>query len=172
MISAILAILGSSSIGSIIGLLGGLANRWLDQKNKKADQEFELKKLEAEREFMKEEYSHRIQVTTIEAEGRAEAAGYDAMAASYSFAVPTSQDGIVDKISKVIRPLLTLAFFFFTIYVFSEISLLMKERSIALDDDKVLELYTYTIQWIFFQAGASIGWWFAMRPGKVPTFKN
>jgi hypothetical protein len=172
MLTAILAILSSTGVGSIIGLLGGIANRWIDLKNKDRDYAFELQKMDKEREYLKDEIAGKVEVATIEGEAKIESSAYDALQASYSFAQTDRRDGWVDKFSKAVRPFLTLAFFFLSMYVFYEIHTLLKNAGEALDVAEVMKLYKYAIEWIFFQAGVSIGWWFAMRPGKLFNTKE
>lgn len=172
MVTLILGLLSSAGFGSIIGLVGGIVNRLIDLKAKGLDQSHELKKMDKERELIKEEYEGRKQVVTIEGEAKVESAAYDAMAASYSFAAPNSKDGWVDKVSKIIRPFLTVAFFFFTIYVFYKINTLMVEVKVTPSPEELLNIWKAVIEWILFQAGVTIGWWFANRPSKAPTFKG
>ncbi len=169
MLTGLLALLSSSAVGSIIGLFGGLLNRKIDLQAKRMDQEHEIKKLQEQGKFLEIESKTKIAVATEEKEGAIESAAYNALAASYSFAVPTKDDGIVDKISKIIRPFLTIAFFILTAYIFYQIHTLVQKAGI-LDSKELFDIYKQIIEWIFFQAGVSIGWWFAMRPGKTPKF--
>ena len=173
MLAIILGILGSGGFGSLVGLVGGYFNRRLDLEGKKVDLEdhaaqraHELLKMEADRKYMESEYAQKIQVASIEADAAVEVAGYGAMEKSYGFASTTPADGIVDKFSKSIRPLLTLLFLLFTVVIFSKIQALVDVLGPAMQTDKVVELYFMIIQWVIFQAGVSIGWWFAMRPGR------
>lgn len=177
MLSAILGILGSGGFGSMVGLAGGYFNRKLDLEAKKVDHNYELAVRDKDREYMVAEYGQRLLVADKEnlgkqivAEGEVEVAGYAAMAKSYDFAVPTSADGWVDKASKVVRPVLTLAFFLFTCLIFWKVSVAVQQLSQPLPPDKLLELWIMVIQWVLFQAGVCIGWWFAMRPGKPFKF--
>ena len=169
MLTTLLALLSSSGVGSIVGLLGGLLNRGIDLKAKAMDQKFELDKIDKQKGFLELEIQGKTKVAEIEGETAETVAGYTAMTASYGFAATTSSDGWVDKASKFVRPALTLAFFIFTCYIFYQIHLLVGKVE-AVPKDELFELYKEIIQWFFFQAGVAIGWWFAMRPGKVPTF--
>lgn len=170
MLTLLISLFGSSGFGALLGIAGGLANRYMDQRSKAADQSFELQKMDKEAAIMKEEWAGRVQVAGIEAEGKIEAAAYGAMASSYGFAATDRSDGLVDKVSKVLRPLLTFLFFCATIYIFVEVSALVEELQLRPSTEEVWSLYKYIIYWIFFQAGTAIGWWFAMRPGKMPSF--
>lgn len=167
MLTILLGLLSSAGFGSIVGIAGGLLNRWADYKFRNQDNDFQLKKLDKEREYMKDEYANRIQIATTEKEAKVESAAYDALASSYSFAAPTSQDGWVDKTTKCVRPFLTLAFFFFTVYVFWKINSIIIEAGISITPEQALKVWVACIEWILFQAGTAIGWWFAMRPGRV-----
>jgi hypothetical protein len=169
MLTFLLSLLSSSGFGSFLGLAGGLLNRWADYKFRAKDQEFEILKMEKEKEFMIAESEHRFKVAVVEAEGKVEEAGYEAMTASYNFAVPTKDDGVIDAISKLVRPLLTILFFVFSVYVFYRINLLIEAKA-ELTSEELLSLWKSCIEWILFQSGVAIGWWFAMRPGRSPSF--
>ena len=166
MLTAITALLSSSGIGSILGLFGGYLNRKLDITAKKEDHEFELKKLDKQKEYLELEYKARTEVATIESDAVIESAGYDALGKSYSFAKTTSSDGWVDTFSKVLRPFLTLAFFFLTAYIFYQIHSLISTIPAVFKPEDLIDIYKGILNWIFFQAGVSIGWWFANRPSK------
>lgn len=173
MLSIILGIFGSGGFGSLVGLIGGYFNRKLDLENKKLDledhskqREFELKKQDKDLEFAKTEYANKIQISTIEADAVVEQAGYKAMQDSYNFAAPTPTDGWVDKASKLVRPILTILFLVFTGVIFYQVQLLVNKLVITPTPEQILELYKMIIEWVIFQAGVCIGWWFAMRPGK------
>jgi len=177
MLEIILGIFGSGGFGSIVGLVGGYFNRKLDLEAKKIDledhklqREHELLEKEADRKYMETEYANKIQVATVEGETATEVAGYDAMAESYKFAAPTSADGWVDKLSKVVRPIITLCFLLGTTIIFWQLQKLVDQLGVAIDPKETMRLYVLVIEWILFQAGVCIGWWFAMRPGKAPTF--
>lgn len=173
MLSIILGILSSGGFGSITGLVGGYFNRkldlqakQLDLQDKKEERIHDLNKQDKDLEFMKTEYANKLQVADREAEKAIEVAGYAAMDKSYSFANTTSADGWVDKLSKTIRPLVTLGFLFFTIYIFFTVQGLVDKLEIHPDPKEVYALYKEIILWVMFQTGVCVGWWFAMRPGK------
>lgn len=169
MLTFLLSLLSSSGFGSFLGLTGGLLNRWADYKFRQQDKEFELLKMDKDLEYMKAEHEHRLKVATVEVEGAVEQEAYKALTASYDFAVPTQEDGWIDDVSKLVRPLLTILFFIFSAYVFYRINLLISAKE-ERTSQEVLQLWKQCIEWILFQAGVSIGWWFANRPSKVPGF--
>lgn len=175
MLSIILGILGSGGFGSIVGLVGGFFNRKLDLKakeldlaDKKDEREFNLKYIEKEAQLKLEVSKEENVGKSIDASKEIEVAGYAAMADSYSFAAPTSADGWIDKFSKAVRPVLTLAFFAFSAVIFYKVNLIVSELEAPISPVEALALWKTTIEWVLFQAGVCIGWWFAMRPGK-PT---
>ena len=175
MLSIILGIFGSGGFGSIVGLVGGYLNRKLDIEGKKIDledhkaqREHDLLRQEADRKYMESEYAQKIQVAGIETEGKIEVAGYSAMENSYGFAAPTPADGWVDKVSKLVRPFITLALLLGTTIIFWQVQQLVDKSAMATQAE-VIALYKEVIEWIIFQAGVTIGWWFAMRTGKSPT---
>ena len=170
MLTLMLSLLSSAGFGSIMGLVGGIINRFIDIKAKAGEREFELLKLDKERDYMRDEYAARNQIATIEAETKVEASAYNALAESYKFAAPSPDNDMVDKITRTIRPILTVCFFLFTCIVFGFVTSLVLDSKTSFSSDELLTLWKQIIEWIFFQAGVSIGWWFAMRPGKMPKF--
>jgi hypothetical protein len=169
MITSLLTFLSSGVFGSLIGIAGGYLNRKMDLQIKKLDLEHELKVKDKDLEFMKAEYEQRTKVATIETEGATEVAGYNAMASSYSFAVPDPNTGM-GKFSAFVRPFLTICFFAFSVYIYYTVS---KQLSISVISGASMEkIYITLIEWILFQAGVCIGWWFANRPSKVSITGN
>lgn len=160
MLTSLLTFFSSGAIGSLVGLIGGYINRRLDLESKKMDHKQELDIKDKDLEFMKAEYEQRTKVAEIEVAGATEVAGYAAMQESYKYANPTG-DGVVDSFSKIIRPFITLAFFFLTVYIFMQLS---QKLSISIISQESMEkVYLTVIEWILFQAGITIGWWFANR---------
>jgi seryl-tRNA(Sec) selenium transferase len=74
MLSAILAILGSSTVGSLIGGIFAFLNKKADIEIKKLDQAHELELRKEDRELAKVEAEGRLQVAVAEAEGSIESA--------------------------------------------------------------------------------------------------
>lgn len=181
MLEIILGVLGSGGFGSIMGLVGGFMNRRLDLEVKKleietkrADQAHDLARMDKEKDFMLAEMGQKNRIADKELEGEkakadaeVETAGYGAMTESYKFAAPTAADGLVDKMSKAVRPLLTLLFFIFTCVIFWQVQQLVSALQVAPTPEQVFKVYVMLIEWALFQAGVCIGWWFAMRPGKM-----
>ena len=77
MLETILGILGSGSVGSIVGVVGGYMNRKLDIEvhkidieDNKAKRENDLLKMDKEKDMMQAEYAMRVQVADKENEGK------------------------------------------------------------------------------------------------------
>lgn len=181
MLTTILSLFGSSAFGSLIGWAGGAINRWIDLKNRdkdidilKLDQAHELAKADKDREFMLAEYEQRTQIAQVEGESKVEAAGYDAMAASFKADKASYGIGWVDGIRGIVRPILTIAFFVFSVVVFVYVSDMAITQGVKFSPEQVFELFKYCVDWVLFQAAVCIGWWFSMRPGKnhIPGMKK
>ena len=168
MLELILGVLGSGGFGSIVGLVGGFLNRKIDIENKKLDLADKKDERQFNLDYLEKESQLKIQVTEVEANKEIEVAGYGAMEKSFSFAVPTAKDGVIDKISKLVRPILTTFFFVFSVYIFYQINEAVKAAGLTLEPVQLFKAWIMVIEWALFQAGVCIGWWFAMRPGKVP----
>lgn len=169
MLSFILGMFGSSGFGSILGCVGGLANRFMDLKLKnldiekaKLDNQFELAKMEAETSQLKMEWEAKAQVASIEAAGQVDTEAYKAMAASYDNDKATYGIPWLDAIRGLVRPIVTMIFvgvsLFFAAIVFKA------NRANILP----LESYVKIIDWLLLEAGVVIGWWFASRPSSQP----
>ena len=178
MLTILTGLLSSSGFGSLIGWLGGAANRWIDLRNRdkdievlKLNQAHELAKLDKDREFMLAEYEQRTQIATIEGESKVEAAGYVALTASYDADKATYGIKSVDAIRGIVRPVLTLLFFTLSCIVFGVVAQYVWVRGVPLTNDQLYELFRYCIYWVLFQASVCVGWWFAMRPGNKPPLK-
>ena len=169
MITSLITLFSSGAFGSIIGLVGGYFNRKLDLQLKKLDHEHDLKKMDKDLEYMEAEYEQRTRIATIETEGATEVAGYNAMSASYDYAKPNGNSW-VDSFSKIIRPFITLAFFFLTVYIFYTLN--SKISISVLSGESMEKVYLTVIEWILFQAGISIGWWFANRQSGPSIFRK
>lgn len=156
-------------MGSLVGLIGGYLNRRLDLEAKKVDHAQELKLKDKDLEFMKAEYEQRTKVAEIEGATATEVAGYAAMQASYGFANPEGS-GLVDSLSKIVRPLITLAFFALTAYIFYQLN--SKISISVMSGESMEKVYLTVIDWVLFQAGITIGWWFANRQSGPSVFRG
>lgn len=174
-ILGIIKLLGSAGFGTIFGGIMGLLNRKVDieverLKYEDADKQrsHELSMRDKDAAIIAQEWAARTQVATIEGESKSEQEGYKAMAASYDFAKPDKGSKMA-SFSAFIRPFISLGYFLVTsIGCWWILDYAFNVKSMTLSNEQLFELVMYIIAWIAFMGGATIGWWYAMRPGKAP----
>lgn len=167
-ILGIIKLLGSAGFGTIFGGLMGLLNRKADLAAKRADQAHDIAMRKADAEIMAQEWAARTKVAQVEGEAKVEAEAYAALGKSYEFAQPDKGSKMA-AFSTFVRPFISLGYFIITslgggyiIYYAFQVA------QIKLTTEQLFELTMFVISWIAFMGGATIGWWFAMRPGKQP----
>lgn len=172
-------VMGSAGFGTVFGGLMGLLNRKTDLEYKKleyADHDkqraHELKQRELDAVLMEKEWAGRVQVATVEAEGKTEAAAYDAMAKSYDFAKP-APGGAMEAFSSFVRPAISLGYFglssaggAYILYFAFLVS------GVQLSQQQMYDLVIFVVDYMAFMTSTAVGWWFAMRPGKSPAMKG
>lgn len=171
----LIKLLSSAGFGTIFGGIMGIVNRKadlavkaLDLKDAADQRAHELAMRDKDAAIMAQEWAARTKVADIEAGAVVDKAAYDALAKSYDFAKPAA-GGKMEAFSAFIRPFISLMYFIVTsigsawilYYAFAV-------KQITLTPDQWYELVMYVIAWVAFMAGATIGWWYAMRPGKHP----
>lgn len=170
MLATLLAILSSTGVGSLIGAAGGLFNRYIDLKNRDKDLEL-VKENNAHQILMRDkdmeqariEAEGKVQVAIQEKESAVGVAEYNALSASYQTQFAPSGVAWVDAASKVIRPLLTVLFAFGSISLSVWILSKAFSSGVQFSTEEWKQWVTYVIQWVFFQAGLIIGWWFVRQ---------
>lgn len=160
MLSLIISLLGSSGFGTIFGGIMGLLNRKTDLQAKGLELQHDLAMKEMDAKIMAQEWASRTQVAVVEAGATVEAAGYAAMAKSYDAFKPAA-GGKIEAFSAFIRPFVSMCYF-----LVSSIGAFLLIRNgwqngAFINTDQV----DFTVHWIAFMSSATIGWWFAMRPG-------
>lgn len=171
MLSVILGLLGSSGFGTVFGGLMGWLNRKSDLAYKKLEyddkakqREHELKMHEFAAQLAKDEIEGKIKVADMEG-------SFKAMAKSYEFAVPDKGSKMA-TFSAFIRPFISLSYFLVTsIFCTAVLYYAFKIAGVYFDQEQWYALTMFVLNWIFFMASTSIGWWYAMRAGKAPTVK-
>lgn len=174
-ILGIIKLLGSAGFGTIFGGVMGLFNRKADLEAKKIElqeaanqRSHELAMRDKDAAIMAQEWASRTKVATIEGDAKIEASGYEALAKSYDFAKPEPGTKMA-AFSSFVRPFISIGYF--VISSFGSAYILYYAFYVAglkLSADQLFEIVMYVIAWVAFMAGATIGWWFAMRPGKAP----
>lgn len=174
-VAVVAKLLGSNAVGSMIGWLGGLMNRKVDLEAKRLDLEDREKGRAHEQalrridlEVMAAEAASKERVASIETEGKVQTSAWDALAESYRQEAATPSGSF----SKAIRPLLTLMFGLAGLTQAAAVLwFAFAINRTPLDTAQLNQLVLYSIEWVFFQGGLVVGWWFANRPGKAPELR-
>lgn len=173
MLSILTTILGSTGFGALLGAIGGVANRFIDIKLKsmelealKVRNQHELDMRDKDLAQVRAEWNAREKIATIEGEAKESEAAYDALAVSYRADKSTYGIGFVDGVRGVIRPMITLLFTGYTIYLVSMLTYYVPTKAIT------AALYTDAIGWVFFQTSVVVGWWFGNRGGAAPRITS
>lgn len=163
-------LLGSAGFGTIFGGIMGFVNRTMDIKLKKVDNEHALAMRDKDAAIMREEWAARTKVAQVEGEAKVDAEAYAALGKSYEFA-KAAPGGKMEAFSAFMRPFMSGGYFvvssvgcgWILYYAFKVVGV---QFTVA----QWFELVMFVIAWFFFMAGAAIGWWYSMRPGRqAPT---
>lgn len=173
----LIKLLGSAGFGTIFGGVMGLFNRKADLALKRVEIEeanaaraHELAMRDKDAAIMAQEWAGRTRVAEVEGAAAVETAAYTAIAKSYDFAKP-KPGGKMEAFSAFLRPFISLGYFlissvgsgwilYYAFYVYN----------LKLSTEQLFEIVMFVISWFAFMAGATIGWWYAMRPGgKMPV---
>jgi len=172
-------LLGSAGFGTIFGGFMGWLNRREDMKLKELDirdrnnqRTHELAMRDKDAAVMEKEWTGRLKVAEVEGATETERQAYNALAKSYEFAQP-DKGSKMSAFSSFVRPFLSLAYFFVTsagsgwiIYYAFVV------KGMTLNNEQLFEIVMFVISWVAFMGGATIGWWYAMRPGgQAPMLK-
>jgi hypothetical protein len=181
MISAILALLGSSAFGSIIGGIFAFLNKKNDLLAKKMDLDHEQAKWghdlalrDKDIEYAKQELEGQKSIKVIETEGSIETARMLAIAQAQASDKVTADEiksagwwgwalVLASLLNRVIRPFATISLAGTAIYVNLLLIYLLRDTWTQLTHDQQHELGTTALQWIMGQAGAVLGYWFVSR---------
>ena len=173
-IAALAKMLGSNAIGSVIGWFGGFLQRKQDLAGKKLDLEFESKKLiheidlrRIDIEIMDREIAGKEKIASIETDGQVAVAQLQSITEGQK--VQFEGDGKMAAFSKFIRPAITLWFVLASSILAGAIIYLGVTNGVNFTITQWADWVEYAMVWVFFQAGVTIGWWFAMRSGQPPT---
>jgi hypothetical protein len=172
----IIKLLGSAGFGTIFGGLMGLLHRRQDLDLKKIELQdaqnqraHELAMRDKDAAIMAQEWAGRTRVAEVETAGAAEVEAFKALSESYKFAQP-ERGSKMAAFSSFIRPFISLGYFLLTSFGGAWILwYAFTVRGLVLTNEQLFEIVMYVIAWVAFMGGATIGWWYAMRPGtKMP----
>lgn len=163
----------SSGFGTIFGGLMGWANRKIELEAKKLEYQdrdkqraHELAQRDKDAAILDKEWAGRVKVAEVEGETTVQREAYSALAKSYEFAQPEKGTRMA-AFSAFVRPFVSSGYFvistigsgyilYYAFYV----------SQIKLTSAQLIELVMFTVSWIAFMAGTTIGWWYATRPGR------
>lgn len=174
MLSAILAILGSSTVGSLIGGVFAFLNKKADIEIRRLDQAHELELRKEDRELAKVEAEGRLQVAVAEAEGSIESARMTAIGQAHqadNLDAETIKNAggwawlliLTIAFRKLIRPGLTVLLVGMAVYLNW---LLIERLGVGWETLSIDQRYDAAMQafaWLTGQASAVIGYWFVSR---------
>ena len=180
-LSAIVSLLGSSFVGSLVGGIFGLLNRKTDIESKRLDLDHEAARWahdasmrDKDLEVAKVEATGRKDVAIVEADGAIETARMNAINAAQAADRVTAEElraagklrwllVLAMAFSKWVRPMATVALGGAAIYV----NLVLLERFVAgwavLTAEQRYEISIQAFSWITGQASAVFGFWFVSR---------
>jgi hypothetical protein len=166
--------------GGATGIIGVIAQRYADYKNKQLDlqleaqrfsQQVELKRVDAE--IMKAEYAAKLDITRLETTGASDVADAAAFAASYALepkqysnttTLTTGQNWVMvmlDALRGAVRPLLTLYLCVLVTLIYVEARRALQKED--LDTEQALELFKLMLSTICYVWTTITLWWFGTR---------
>lgn len=181
MISAILSVLGSSAVGSILGGVFAYLNRKTDLQVKRMELDHEqarwqhdLAVKDKDLEMVKAEAQGRREVAVVEAEGSIESARFAAIAATQQADTIGADEmraagkwrGLLvfaSFFTRLIRPMATVILAGAAIYLNGLLIGKLIEVWPTLSSAQQYDAAMQAFAWITGQAGAALGYWFVAR---------
>ncbi len=150
MIDAIMAVLGSSTVGGIVGGVMGIFQRREDRKYQEQQNEFEIRRIK--HEFI------------------AGVATSEARAFEHSQKPDPSIGGIIKS---AVRPILT-GILYYEVYVLIIAIESLTGGLSSIDSGELLDLYRTIVLSVLSLCSMATSWWFASRPSGLPqmVWKN
>lgn len=183
MFTALMALLGSSPVGAIIGGLFAFLNKKNDLETRRMELEqeskrwqFELDSKEKDMALAKMEADGRKDVAIVEGDARIEQARAESIASINeserldAATLTASGNGFMRFLlvfaytfSKLVRPTVTLFFMVSVVSVNTMVVGKLMEIWPTLDEARQIEITMYCVSWIFGQAATVISYWFVAR---------
>lgn len=173
-------IFGNIFSGGATGLIGMIAQRWADYKNKQLDLQLEKMKFdnaialkEVDAKIMAQEWAARTEVAKVEAAGKeavedakAFAASYDLEPKRYSDSVKPSRGQawllvVLDFIRGSIRPALTVYLCVLTTAVWIQAKVVLAAEDLSTAD--ALSVWKMIVGTILYLTTTCVVWWFGTR---------
>lgn len=173
-------IFGSIFSGGATGIIGVIAQRYADYKNRQLDMQAQNLKYEHERglrkldaEIMAQEWAARTKVAEVEAAGKEAVADAEAFAESYKLepgsyserVKPSRAQGwlliVLDLFRGLVRPALTVYLCAITTLVYIEARQLLGSQSLGAD--QAMQLINMIVGTILYLTTTCVLWWFGTR---------
>jgi len=173
-------IFGSIFSGGATGIIGAIAQRYADYKNKQLDMQLESQRHEnavamrrVDAEIMAQEWAARTKVAEVEAAGREAVADAQAFGESYKLEPQKFSDGvkpsagqgwvlvILDTFRGAIRPLLTLYLCVLTTFVWYQAKTVLGVED--LDTKAALDVWKMVVGTILYLFTTCTLWYFGTR---------
>lgn len=156
MITAILGLLGSPIIGSVIGFFSS----WLMKKEQRKDKELDYSH---EREMSKLNHSQTIERSKVE--GELAVQKQDAVSFTTALESENLRSGnkFLDGLKALIRPVITIYLLSAISYIAYKVSALIGGFN-ALDPNELVLLYKEIIHQVLYLTSVCVSFWFGIRP--------
>ena len=178
-------VFGSIFSGGATGIIGVIAQRIADYKNKQLDIEAQAKRAEheiamrkADAEIMAQEWAARTKVAEVEAAGREAVAAEQSFAASFGMEPKRYAEGVkpsrgqgwvlvmLDALRGSVRPVLTVYLCAVTTMVYLQAYSIMETQ--PLTADQAIDLVRLIIGTILYLTTTCVLWWFGTRNRSHP----
>ena len=182
---AILSLFGSLASGGVLGLVGGLIQKFMDANARKEEikRELEVMRLQhdhdmeskkADREYMQEEAKNAVVLAGLQTQKELDISDRAAMAASYendkrSYAGDTASNSkwfiLVDVVRGLTRPVLTVSLDVALVALATFVCWMIWKRMPEVAQDPALLVATFNelIKALVFMSTTATMWWFAAR---------
>jgi hypothetical protein len=173
-------IFGSIFSGGATGLIGVIAQRYGDYKNKQLDMQLESQRhmnavamRQVDAEIMKQEWAAKTKVAEVEAAGKEAVADAGAFGESYKLEPTRYSEGVkpsrgqgwvlvlLDAFRGIIRPGLTIYLCALTTYVWFQVRAVLATEN--LDPADVLDVWKMVVGTILYLTTTCVLWWFGTR---------
>lgn len=175
-------IFSSIFAGGATGIIGVIAQRWFDHKNRQLDKELERQRQDHElamrdkdAAIMAQEWAGRTQVADIEAKATVDAADAAAFGASFNLepkqyssnvVKPTKGQSwvlvLVDAVRGIVRPGLTVYLCAITTMVYSDAQMLLGKAQ-GMTATEALDLTKLVVGTVLYLTTTCVLWWFGTR---------
>lgn len=175
-------IFSSIFAGGATGIIGVIAQRWFDHKNRELDKELEKQRQDHElamrdkdAAIMAQEWAGRTQVANIEAKATVDAADAAAFGTSFNLepkqyssnvVKPTKGQSwvlvLVDAVRGIVRPGLTVYLCAITTMVYSDAQMLLGKAQ-GMTATEALDLTKMVVGTVLYLTTTCVLWWFGTR---------